>query len=275
MSSLEISAVSLSPYVNVWLANSLRPRILHVFDRVCNLVNERRDVLSIVARQIGDGPFNLVVENDILFSEYCHIESPISIHDHQLILGDLLINRVNAKLWPPRPDWALLRTHIVNILDQVTSLSVTNYEPSLPAYLRSNLTTSIIAADTLPCLAAIKKLAGLGNGLTPAGDDFILGSLYAAWIIHPPETSRVLAEEIANTATPLTTSLSSAWLRSAGRGEAGVLWHDFFDALVSADARRSQEGITRIAAVGETSGADALAGFISTLVSYQEYTTTS
>ncbi len=98
-----------------------------------------------------------------------------------------------------------------------------------------------------------------------------MGAVLAAWIIHPPEIARVLAEEITNTAAPLTTSLSAAWLRSAGRGEAGILWHNFFDALISADRTAVQESMEKILVIGHTSGADALAGFMGTLRSFVKY----
>ena len=97
-----------------------------------------------------------------------------------------------------------------------------------------------------------------------------MGAIYAAWIVHPPEIASILAQEISNTAAPLTTSLSVAWLRSAGKGEAGILWHEFFDALLSTNTSRVQETMKSILAVGETSGADALAGFCSVFASWTE-----
>jgi len=65
-----IKAISLTHTANGWLMNSQLPQILHVFDHACILINERREVLSIVAAQIGNGPFNLVVENDVLLSDH-------------------------------------------------------------------------------------------------------------------------------------------------------------------------------------------------------------
>jgi len=270
MSFFEISAISLSPYVNVWLANSLHPRTLHVFDRVCNLINERRDVLSIVTPQIGNGPFNLVVQDGVLFSARLNMESPISISVDRLWLGDLNIKTAGTKSWAPRPDWELLHSRRDEIFNQLILFSRIPCQSSLPTFLLSTFITSVIAVDIPGCRAAAQNLAGLGIGLTPAGDDFILGSLYAAWIIHPLEIVRALAEEIAKTAAPLTTSLSAAWLRSAGRGEVGILWHDLFDALLSSETVRIQAVLDKILAVGETSGADALHGFIDTLVGYLE-----
>jgi len=155
------------------------------------------------------------------------------------------------------------------ILNQLTSLPITAYQILLPYSLISDLSLALANANLPPSLVAAKKLAGLGQGLTPAGDDFILGAVLAAWIIHPPEVASVIAEEITNVVAPLTTSLSAAWLRSAGRGEAGILWHNFFDALLD-PISDLQAPTDKILSVGETSGADALAGFFGVMSAFKE-----
>lgn len=255
-----IHAFSLAPDVNDWLANSRQARILHVFDHVCNLINERREVLSIVTPQIGNGPFNLVVEDDILFSNYLDVQSSISIRANELSLGNLIINTGKAKLWSSRPDWETLHTNRDNILNQLASLPITQ---SLVSNLKfSNLTSALVKADIIIALTIASQLAGLGNGLTPAGDDFLLGAIYAAWIIHPQEQARAMAEAIARTAIPLTTSLSAAWLRSAGKGEAGAVWHELFNALELSDESEVKIAVKHLLSIGHTSGADMLAGFI-------------
>ena len=103
-----IHALSLAPATSDWLANTRQPNILHVFDHACNLINEQREVLSIVTPEIGDGPFNVVVEDEQLFPEHFEVESSASIFDNQLVIGDLTINTANAKRWSPRPDWEML-----------------------------------------------------------------------------------------------------------------------------------------------------------------------
>ncbi len=300
-----INALSLAFDVNDWLANSRHPRILHIFDRACNLINERREVLSIVTPQIGNGPFNLVVEDDVFFFDYLSLQSPASNSSAQLTLGGLTIHTADAKLWSPSPDWETLHANRDDILNQLSSLRATLREAerersnslinleiasgevstqsvsttalamTLPItnYLFSNSLISVLANADLPSsLTATQRLAGLGAGLTPAGDDFILGAILAAWIVHPYEVASVLAKEITDAAAPLTTSLSAAWLRSAGKGEAGILWHNFFNVLISGGAVQIQEAIEEILDVGETSGADALAGFIGTLTCWAELT---
>ena len=290
-----INALSLAPSAHDWLANSRHSRILHVFDQACNLINEQRDVLSIVTLQIGNGPFNLVIEDDICFSDHINVESLVSFHDNQLTLEDLVIDIGNAKLWPPRPDWEVLHGKKDKTANQLMNLGITNYFESggldtplgklsgllehrgLPITnhrfsnsLISSLFMALARVDITTAKAVASRLAGLGMGLTPAGDDLIIGAVYAAWIIHPTDIARVLAKEIANTAAPLTTSLSAALLRSAGKGEAGILWHKFFDALSDSDNARIQQAMDKILAIGETSGADALAGFIGSFVAWME-----
>ena len=271
-----IEALSLAPAVNDWLDNTRHPRILHVFERACNLINERREVLSIVTTEIGNGPFNLVFEEDILFSDHLDVQSSIAIHADQLHLDDLTIHTAEAKLWQPRPDWEMLHASRDHILDQLMILSLPDHQPSIPntqaLRLRSgqasNLSSEIADADISSAKTTTSQLAGLGIGLTPTGDDFIIGAVYAARIIHPPENASLLAQEITNTAAPLTTSLSAAWLRSAGKGEAWLLWHQFFDALVTGG--EVEFYISKILAVGETSGADALLGFFGVCTAYKE-----
>ena len=258
-----INSLSLAPDVNDWLTNSHHSRILHVFDHACNLINEDREVLSIVTSQIGNGPFNLVIDDNVLFSDYLSLQSPISNSPNHLNLGSLTINTIDATIWSPHPDWEKLHAQKEDILNQLTKLPITNYQfPHSPA---SNLLVSALANADLPsAINAAQQLAGLGIGLTPAGDDFILGAILAAWIIYPPEIASVVANDVANTAAPLTTSLSAAWLNSAGRGEAGILWHNFFDALIFNDSIIVQKAVEELLAVGHTSGYDALAGFVGT-----------
>jgi hypothetical protein len=261
-----IKAVSIAPTARDWLLNSDQPRFLHVFDHACNLINERGEILSIVTLEIGNGPFNLVIEEGILFSNHLDVRSIVSVGPGNLSLGHLKINIDDSEVWCSRPDWQSLHAKRDEIFNQLKRLPITDYQS-----LVSDLSSAVASANISIAKTIIYQLAGLGIGLTPAGDDFILGSLLAAWIIHPEETAIKIAKEITETAAPLTTSLSAAWLRSAGRGEAGILWHELFDAMIIADAAQIQEAMEKILGVGETSGADALSGFIGAFISWAKF----
>ena len=261
-----IKVLSNSPDAHDWMQNSRHPRILHVFDRACNLINERREILSIVTTHIGNGPFNLVIEDNIAFTNHIDTDSLIFLRVDQLSIGDITLNFANTETWFPQPDWGKLHAKRNDIFNQVGSLQektilFSNYQT--PIF--NHLIFSLANADLSNCVDSAKQLAGLGQGLTPAGDDFIIGAVLATRIIHPPEIARVIAEEITNATIPWTTSLSAAWLKSAGKGEAGIAWHILFDTLINSDAKSTQNAMDNILAIGETSGNDALSGFLGSL----------
>ena len=260
-----INAVSFAEDVKSWLRASSQPKILHVFDDVCNLINERREVLSVVIAEIGNGPFNLVVEEPVVFIKHLDVESKVSIQKTQILLGDITISLINAQMWNPVPKWGDLRKRKDEIVDRLALLQIDSDNESILQFSNS-LTNAIIKADIPTLQHASSKLAGLGIGLTPAGDDFLMGAMYAAWIIHPQEAAKDITEEIAKIAVPLTTSLSGAWLRSAAKGEAGELWHEFFDTLI--EDKNMYLPMSKILSVGETSGSDALAGFLEVISAY-------
>lgn len=254
-----IKAISLTSAVNDWLANSSQPKILYVFDDVCNLINEKREIISIVIAEIGNGPFNLVVEESVLFPKHLDAESKVSIQDKQIFLGDLTISFADTQAWDPIPRWDELRNNKDEIINRLRLLQLDNENEAVLQF--SDLLSHAIIKVDIPAVKNIaSKLAGLGIGLTPAGDDFLLGAMYAAWVVHPQEIAEKITEEIAGVATPLTTSLSGAWLRSAAKGEAGESWHELFDALI--EDKNIYLPMSKILSVGETSGSDALAGFL-------------
>ncbi|QEO17985.1 DUF2877 domain-containing protein [Acetobacter vaccinii] len=104
-------------------------------------------------------------------------------------------------------------------------------------------------------------LAGVGMGLTPAGDDFLCGVMLAAWFYMPE--ARALCAPLRHGALGMTTTLSYAFLDSAAAGHASAVWCAFLDALKTSDHASSlYKHMVAVVAHGATSGADALAGFL-------------
>lgn len=259
-----IEALSLAPDARTWLAETRRPRVLHVFEHVCNLVNDRGGVLSLVPPRVGNGPFNLVLASEPGFSELVDVGSVVSVEPDQLKIGSMSVSTAVAQLWNPRPDWDSLHGSSDVVLAELRELPVRGHTPLVPAAHFAELANAVAAFDVSAAVRAAAALAGLGPGLTPAGDDVLLGAMLAGWILHSHERAAILARSVCDVAAPLTTTLSAALLRSAAMGEAGSLWQRFFSALSSRDASESRRVAAEMLAVGETSGADALAGFSNT-----------
>lgn len=107
---------------------------------------------------------------------------------------------------------------------------------------------------------AAAQLAGLGGGVTPSGDDYLLGAIHALWAVTEPAEAERLSATIVSTAALRTNRLSGAWLQAAGRGEAGNEWHVLAVGLAS--GAPLDEPAEWLIQRGHTSGADALAGFL-------------
>jgi len=114
---------------------------------------------------------------------------------------------------------------------------------------------SALAADQgVP--AAIDALVGLGQGLTPAGDDVIAGLLTALHAMGRGSfASRISEQALRNQ----TTTLSADLLRLAGDGHACLEMLGLLAALHRPDAPVA-DAIDRLLSIGHTSGADLATG---------------
>lgn len=257
-------------------------RVLTVSARACNLL-AGDEVVALVTPDVGDGPLNVVVAGEAGLFAALEPGAAAALTAEGIAVGSLRVGLAGAVVWEPRPDWPALRARHATIAQRL---------PLLRAALRAAPAGSLLALldpsmGALPAaiervgrraLAALQAgwagdmarlregaaaLAGLGGGLTPAGDDFLCGWMLGAWLAHPhPEAlCRAVVEESAGR----TTALAAALLRAAARGECGAAWHGLFDALGArhavplADIERAAAAVL---AHGATSGADGLAGML-------------
>lgn len=279
----------MSTDARAWLQNASRARVLHIFNEVCNLVYAEDQVLSLVLLGIGDGPFSIVLPH-VNFPSAVTSSSRISISEDRLTIGDLSVDIHAAREWDPGPGWGQLRTRRDFILtalpdlvkamkerapaDSLASLVTKGPSPESEygkTFLRQvrepagKLVAGLREVDEELLREGAVGLVGLGNGLTPAGDDWIMGCLLGAHILLEEHEMLRMAAIIVNAITGRTTPLSAASIRAAARGECGVAWHDLLEALENADAVGIINSATLIMSRGHTSGADSLAGFVALL----------
>ena len=110
-------------------------------------------------------------------------------------------------------------------------------------------------------------LLGLGLGLTPSGDDILIGAMLALqWL--SPELGRTLSGLVASGCQTRTSAISAAHLRAASRGQAIAPLHAVLVALSKGD--RAALGAAREALLdhGAHSGADALSGLNCAIAAY-------
>ena len=256
--------------------------VLAVFERACALRMSDGQVVALVEDGIGDGPLNVVLESGVAsWTGGLQVGGAVQWDGARLRIGPWALVLDSAPTWEPRPDWGHLRGHrhaAARRLADLRRLALTAAPPGSWLALLSPLPEETpdpvwaAAAGALPALRdgwqgdldqlrrAAARLAGLGRGLTPAGDDFLSGVLLWAWLAHP-EPQRfgaVLLEE----AAPRTTTYSAALLQAAARGACNVAWHRLLAALDTGAQGPLSAGVQDVLAYGHTSGADTLAGFL-------------
>jgi hypothetical protein len=270
-------------------------QVVAVLGRSCVLAIGDGDLGILVTADIGDGPLNIVVDGKPGAFSGVEAGLPVWLETGRLVIGQLEVTLGGSAIWEPRPDWERLRTCCEAVQAPISllrtlaprhapegSLLAAFFEPDIR---RSSLGMSIEAlsaaaleaaedlrkgwqGDPVPLQMGAVRLAGLGGGLTPAGDDFLCGAMLWAWLAHPSPAT--FCHSLLEAAAGRTTVLSAAFLRAAARGECNAAWHRLLVALAgwgeeqpTADAcERLERSVRDVLSFGSTSGGDTLAGFL-------------
>jgi hypothetical protein len=271
--------------------------VLAVHPRSCYLVDEEGTVYAVVQESLGNGPLNLVIP--AAASEPFQSLSAggtITSSGDTLMFGDSLeIGMANAQLWDPKSYVALghdadaLRRALETLYQAATTGSPEGSlarllpyleEEDLPApfqkvahlprchALMGGLADSLSRRNRRGLKVVTSSMAGLGPGLTPAGDDFLAGVLLALALTREQQGDAELGEIAAmvlDTAASRTHEISAAYLKAAHAGEANERWHHLLSALAGDSPGAIEEAARGVMQIGETSGADMLAGFITAI----------
>jgi len=286
-------AETIAPTALEWLQATSSARVLHLFDYGINFINQSKGILSVVTQEVGPGPLSIVLSSKNgrpgELRERLAPSDTVTVENGILIAGCCSIETTNAAPWEPVPNWHLLSQGQLFHGLAIVEFILRKFAPkeSLARVFRGgNLNDWQAAVHEVWSNCSIhngesaggslihvgEQLAGLGQGLTPAGDDFLMGICYALFAFRNPPVWRICAERIGEVASKVTSSLSGAWLIAAGRGEASLIWHRLVDSLIVADDRSIASLTLGITKIGHTSGADSLTGFVLALKSLQSLT---
>jgi len=284
------SATRASPAALEWIATSAPSRPYHIFETVCNLINAEGDVLSLTLAPAEMNPLSLEMlcrDLSLDLTKHIQVNSEVVKDGAQLCVGDLIIDLEPHDPWNPFPDWdrVTVRTRETqSVVDEITTILLSDHSPdSLAIFLSPSgieaktqtsswqmaaiipiqmLLDGIERLDSSTLQAAAGDLAGLGLGLTPSGDDFIIGVMHALWMSLSEEQARSLCLELLTATTPRTNTLSANYLKAAAHGEASEAWHTIVSAIAQNDKIALNSSVEFLKKLGHTSGQDALSGFL-------------
>ena len=124
----------------------------------------------------------------------------------------------------------------------------------------SELVVALEAGDRTRAAEVARRLVGLGPGLTPSGDDVLVGIEAALHALARPSAG-FLALAMGGV-EERTTALAATLLRHAGAGEFAERLHILLAALLGSDDEAIPATIDRALAWGATSGTDCLLGVL-------------
>lgn len=112
---------------------------------------------------------------------------------------------------------------------------------------------------------AALALLGVGGGLTPSGDDYVGGALFARALLEasgpgPTGAWRRAAARVVAAAPGRTHPISAALLGDLAAGRSWAPLHDLVTALAAGTPRAARAAARRLVALGHSSGWDMLAG---------------
>ena len=237
---------------------------------------------------LSAGPINVVLTSIDQFNIVTP-DADVFFVDDGIVIGDQLrVKLSGTPVWKPQPvDWSektlaqglfdldmlclgrnpdqgLSRLVWPSVSSSVLSPELERAQPvfnSLTDWLRQAMTAK---SSFLPPNEII-NLLGLGPGLTPSGDDFLVGFLVALSIIDRQDLMSGICQIIQPLINELTGPISSLHILAAIDGEASEVLHKALNSILVGGRDEISQCINSVSVAGHTSGWDALAGAITVL----------
>jgi len=240
---------------------------------------------------IGNGPLTLIADMRAA-PRGLHAGQPARIAESRIAIGAVTFVCERCEPWhPPRWPQAAAPSMLVQAREAVVRRAATDApaegfgraiaDAKLPtdafartarrrlARLRSSLVASVAARSAAAIAVAdpVRDLVGLGPGLTPSGDDVLIGALALLDALAPDHADAGamranLAGAVGDVPPGLTSPLSHCFLRVAAAGHVGERLHAAVSSCVSGDV---DAAIAAVRAIGHSSGWDMLAGIATAL----------
>lgn len=246
------------------------------FEKVVNLFNED-SFITIATSDKPFGPFNIIVDNfnsDII--DY------VDVTNSNINIKGFSLNIDNEKLWSSvylfqEINFTVLLLKINTIINTLKNLLNVNsllfvqnnfqtnlkgFEKELYISLKKGINTLFEEGSE----KGIPIIKGKGKGLTPAGDDFITGYLYALFVWE--QIKNINTSELRKKVFEISRSsniIVDYQLKAAENGWFNSTFFPILDFLFKNEKTEIQEAVNPLLACGSTSGEDILSGFLLTM----------
>lgn len=196
--------------------------------------------------------------------------SPLAVGDEvagragHLRIGGLVLDARAARVWRPQPPRAASARPDGAAIVEHHRLALQAADRRTAALLPA-LADALARDDDDRATGCVRSLVGRGPGLTPSGDDALVGLLAVLQRLAPHALAAARLAAAVSAHAHRTGDISAHYLRLAVDGHVGEPLADLCDALAGGAPRPVRAAADRVAGAGATSGADALHGVVSGL----------
>jgi hypothetical protein len=265
-----------------------------VFRSAMNLRLDRgHRLLTLVASNEADLPQGIRVDTPADFSfEICRAGELVTCRDNILRLDSLTIELRGAGRWKCdlpslhadmtnpsvatawRCAWDVLNKRQIQLDAEIIVENLFRSDATIRAGVPRTAGESMRGLldatqryDFLAAASSVRPLIGLGAGLTPSGDDLLVGYLAGLWCAVLDNSER--AQFVANLGKAVvrlsrqTTDISRTYLYRAARGQVSSRLADLAEAICRGEnLERVSMTVESAMQVGHTSGMDAITGLL-------------
>lgn len=251
---------------------ALNGEVHSVFQRVINFRDDRGWMYSFLAASLDHGPDSVILDIEELDSLGISAGDRISGSIEGLRVGKYLIEVWQAKPYTlSLPDYGTdavtLRSRMAYAKARIGSIESDRSTPflammdSMLEERRLHLKEALRTGNLEESARMGRKLLGLGQGLTPSGDDILLGFFCVVLMGNSPlEGLKDFPEALLEDADSLTNDLSLWGLKRAARGQVREKVSDFVTDL--AQGKEITDSLESILDIGHSSGKDITTGIL-------------
>jgi len=273
-------------FMSALQAGAFDARVHSVFHRVINLERAAGELVTLAARGMDNAPLTAIVDIPNFAAAGIAVDDAVAAIDGTLHVGDsLVLNFAAASVWRARlPSYATAPSRLPEQLAaarrylaqqgvrggmsvQADAECAFASEVAVALEQRSAwlLDALLHSRHAEACRHAVSML-GLGPGLTPSGDDFLVG-LFAVLNVTGSPCQGWLdgGAQVLLHAEHATHALSLAALTEAAAGRVRESIAALIDGLLHGTPTTLVQPLRRVLAIGATSGADMVAGILAGL----------
>ena len=238
------------------------------FDRVVNYADNDGTLVSLVLPAIGAGPGNVIVhalpdpvppqvevsEEGITFDSQTVSRAAMEAYDARLTIQRLpTLDELAAHIRPLVP--MCPQQSLAFLLDEEREKE---FETDTQKALCKRTKEGVHCVVTGHYADGAHILKGLGYGLTPSGDDFLCGYLYALALVDTRHATRDTLFQAALGDNPIV----NHFLDAAHKGLYYEHFKNFTRALCEGSPEESKDAFGALLSIGATSGTDTAAGLV-------------